>query len=52
VRERPKRLDSLVRDFNFNQRPRKPLVLNPGVANVPGPAPLGQPQLPPVPTGP
>jgi len=51
VRERSRRLGDLRKDFNFNQRPRRTLALNPGVANTPGPAPIGRPQLPPVPLG-
>ncbi|HUZ29048.1 MAG TPA: alkaline phosphatase family protein [Solirubrobacteraceae bacterium] len=50
VRERAKILGDLRKDFDFNQKPRRSLLLDPGVANVPGPAPIGQPVLPPVPT--
>jgi phospholipase C len=50
VRERAKILGDLRKDFDFNQKPRRSLVLDPGVTNVPGPAPIGQPVLPPVPT--
>jgi phospholipase C len=50
VRERAKILGDLRKDFDFSQKPRRPLLLDPGVTNVPGPAPVGQPQLPPVPT--
>ena len=49
VRESDPRLGDLRRDFDFGQTPRSPMVLSPGTANVPGPAPLGRPQLPPVP---
>ena len=45
VRESARILGDLSKDFNFNQRPRRPLVLNPGVANIPGPSPIGQPQI-------
>ena len=49
VRERAKILGDLRKDFDFRQRPRKPLVLNPGVAQTPGPVGQQRPELPPVP---
>ena len=49
VRERAPQLGNLVRDFDFTQKPRRPLVLPFGTTNVPGPTPLPQPFLPPVP---
>jgi len=45
-------LGDLRHDFDFDQAPRRPLVLDPGVAQLPGPSPIGRPQLAPVPTGP
>ncbi|HEV3228873.1 MAG TPA: alkaline phosphatase family protein [Solirubrobacteraceae bacterium] len=49
VRESLPILGDLRRDFDFNQPPRSPLLLPPGTPNFPGPAPLGEPQLPPLP---
>jgi phospholipase C len=39
VRENAPILGNLVNDFNFNQQPRNPLVLNPSkqLLNLPGP---------------
>jgi len=49
VRENDPRLGDLRRDFDFSQAPRPAMLLPPGTANLPGPAPVGRPQLPPVP---
>jgi len=49
VREKAGILGDLRADFDFSRPPRQPLVLDPGVAGVPGPAPQGRPHLPPVP---
>jgi phospholipase C len=52
VRENDPRLGDLRKDFDFSQRPRSPLLLPEGTANAPGPAPIGEPVLPPVPVAP
>jgi phospholipase C len=49
VRENAPQLGDLRRDFDFSQPPRGPLLEPPGTANAPGPAPIGEPHLPPVP---
>jgi phospholipase C len=49
VRESLPVLGDLRRDFDFTQPARSPLLLAPGTPNFPGPAPLGEPQLPPAP---
>jgi phospholipase C len=46
VRERARGLGDLRRDFDFSQRPRRPLLLSPGVPMYPGPIPLGEVRLP------
>ena len=37
VRENEKILGDLRKDFDFRQKPRRPLVLDPGIASIPGP---------------
>jgi phospholipase C len=47
VRERVRILGDLTRDFDFTQRPRRPLILDPGIAQMPNG--LQRPELPALP---
>src|SRR5947208_14149724 len=49
VRETARGLADLRRDFDFKQKPRRPLLLPFGTANVPGATHLAQAFLPPLP---
>jgi len=42
-------LGDLRKDFDFKQKPRRPVILAPGTARVPGPLGLPEPYLPPFP---